>query len=306
MKYPALGAVVAFILGIMVGDYVDLPSFFLLAILILSLVFSIYFYFKKSKILDFILLFTLFLAGFWRYELKTKDFPLNHISNFLDLEKPVLLTGKIIVDPDVRENKTYLTVETSKLEWDNRGLPITGKILVKIRQSTFDFNYGDLIQLKGYLNSPLSQRNPGLFDYKRYLSTKGIYGTVFLASPQNIKILENQSGNFFISKIILPTKKFIRNIFTSTLDEPHRSLLAGFVLGEKREISKEIYEMFTKTGTLHLLAVSGFNVGIIVLFLFGFVKLFRIPKWGNLVVVLLGILIFSFITNNQPSVVRAS
>lgn len=306
MKYPALLAVVSFILGIIVGDNFDIPSFLLLGILLLSLIGSIYLYCKKSKGLDYLLIFCLFLAGFWRYELKTRDFPLNHISNFLDLDKQVLVTGQIAADPDVREDKTYLKVATSKIEWDNKHLNVAGNILVKIREVAFAFNYGDVVQLQGYLNAPLSRRNPGLFDYQRDLSTKGIYGLVTLNNAEKIEIIENQSGNFFISKIIIPTKTFIKKVFEQTLDQPHQALLAGFVLGERRQIPEEIYEMFTKTGTLHLLAVSGFNVGVIVLFLLAIVKLLRIPKWINLIILLSGILIFSFITNNQPSVVRAS
>lgn len=306
MKYPALIAVVGFILGIIVGDNFDVPSFLLLGILLLTLAGSVYLYFKKSRRLDYLLLFCLFLAGFWRYELKTRDFPLNHISNFLDLSKPVWVTGQITADPDVREDKTYLKVATSKMEWDNKSLYVSGNILVKIKEATFAFSYGDVIQVQGYLNAPLSRRNPGLFDYQRYLSTKGIYGLVTLNGAQKIEIIENQTGNFFISQIIIPTKTFIKKIFEQTLDQPHQALLAGFVLGERRQIPEEIYEMFTKTGTLHLLAVSGFNVGVIVLFLLAIVKLLRIPKWINLIILLSGILIFSFITNNQPSVVRAS
>ena len=306
MRYPALIAVVSFILGIIIGENLDIPSFLLLGILLLNLAGSIYLYFKKSKGLDYLLLFCLFLAGFWRYELKTRDFPLNHISNFLDVGKPVLLTGQIAADTDVREDKTYLKVATSKIEWDNKSLNVTGNILVKIREATFAFNYGDLVQLHDYLNAPLSRRNPGLFDYQRYLSTKGIYGLVTLNDDEKVKIIENRTGNFFISKIIIPTKTFIKKVFEQTLDQPHQALLAGFVLGERRQIPEEIYAMFTKTGTLHLLAVSGFNVGVIVLFLLAIVKLLRIPKWINLIILLSGILIFSFITNNQPSVVRAS
>lgn len=306
MKYPALIAVVSFILGIMVGDNLDVPSFLLLGILLLTLAGSIYLYFKKSKGLDYLLLFCLFLAGFWRYELKTRDFPLNHISNFVDLDKPLLLTGQVAADPDVRGDKTYLKVATFKIKWDNKSLNVTGNVLVKIREVTYAFNYGDVVQLQGYLNAPLSRRNPGLFDYQRYLSTKGIYGLVTLNGAQKIETIENHTGNFFISKIIIPTKQFIEKVFEQTLDQPHQALLAGFVLGERRQIPEEIYEMFTKTGTLHLLAVSGFNVGVIVLFLLAIVKLLRIPKWINLIILLLGILIFSFITNNQPSVVRAS
>ncbi|HKZ22678.1 MAG TPA: ComEC/Rec2 family competence protein, partial [candidate division Zixibacteria bacterium] len=273
MKYPALITVVCFILGIIVGDNFSVPSFLLLGILLLTLAGSIYLYFKKSKGLDYLLLFCLFLAGFWRYELKTRDFPLNHISNFLDLDKSVQITGQIVADPDVREDKTHLTVATSKFEWDNKSLNVTGNILVKVREATFAFNYGDVVQLQGYLNTPLSRRNPGLFDYQRYLSTKGIYGLVSLNNAEKIKIIENQTGNFFISKIIIPTETFIKKTFEQTLDQPHQALLAGFVLGERRQIPEEIYEMFTKTGTLHLLAVSGFNVGVIVLFLLAIVKL---------------------------------
>jgi competence protein ComEC len=280
MRRPAFYALILFVTGILISYFFNLPTFLLFSILILSLFFCILFLLKRDqKSANVFIILSLILTGSFRYELLTEDFPPNHISNFLNLNQPVTITGKIEDEPDVRENKTFLTVETESISEGNKTLPTLGQIILKIKESTSRFDYADKIKFKGYLNEPASRRNPGAFDYKKYLNRKKIYGMVSLSKAESIEIAEKEPGNLLFSKIVIPLRKWILGVFDNTLSGNHKALLSGFLLGETRDIPKYIYNMFRNTGTVHLLAVSGSNVGLVILIIFYFLRLVRVPKF---------------------------
>jgi competence protein ComEC len=229
------------------------------------------------------------------------------------------VTGKIADEPDVRENKTFLTVETEKVSEGDKTVPTCGQIILKIKEPTSRsdeppsggtrmggrFDYADKIKFKGYLSEPASRRNPAAFDYKKYLNRKRIYGMVSLSEADKIEIIKKESGNLFFSKIIIPLRRWILGVFDQTLSGNHKALLSGFLLGETRDIPKDVYNMFRDTGTVHLLAVSGSNVGLVILIIFYLLRLARVPKFPLTFITLISIFIFSNLVNNQPPVVRA-
>jgi competence protein ComEC len=304
-RRPALLALLAYVAGIFLGNYFDLSTLILLFLILITL--FLLFSFRKEQSLRVIFITILLaLAGFWRYELKTKDLPINHISRFTQLTERVDLTGSISSDPDIREDKTFIEADTRELSFNGKKIKTDGKILLRIKHPTDRFNYGDLIHFSGYLYSPYPSKNPSAFDYRKYLNSKEIFACMNLGHGSEITLLEKEEGNFFISGIVLPVKHYILSFFKKNLTNPHQAILSGFVLGERRGIPKEIYKLFTDTGTLHLLAISGSNVALVVLLFFGLFRLLRIPYRLSLLLVFPIILIFSFVTGNQPSVVRAS
>src|SRR5574341_193398 len=305
MRSPAFWAAVAFVLGVVIADQVALSAYLLLAVLILFLILCLILIKHSSGLLTGLLLFTLFVAGLWRYELATSDFPWNHISNFTSLNSSVILRGQIVEDPDVRQDRTYLTVAIDGLTWQFKKFKTFGKILIKVKESSNRFDYGDRILVYGYIFSPLGKRNPGTFDYQRYLNTKGIYAQLNLDAANEVYILSS-GGNFILSKIISPARKYILRHFHQSLPAPYDNFLAGFVLGEKRGMPEELRQKFVRTGTLHLMAVSGSNVGLILLFAYFISTLLRLPRWLKFGFLTLVIIFFGLLTNLQPSVVRAS
>ncbi|MDD5492046.1 MAG: ComEC/Rec2 family competence protein, partial [bacterium] len=84
------------------------------------------------------------------------------------------------------------------------------------------------------------------------------------------------------------------------------ALLRGIMLGEKTEISREIKDMFADTGVMHILAVSGLNVGMVaVIFFFVLTVLFRLKKKQASLVLIFILVIFAQVTGSQASVNRA-
>ncbi|MCJ7508233.1 MAG: DNA internalization-related competence protein ComEC/Rec2 [candidate division Zixibacteria bacterium] len=306
MRRPALLAVIFFIFGILLGRLINLPVFLLFSFLILFIILMLYFFLSGNlRMANLFLILALFLGGFFRYEILSKDFPINHIIHFTGLDKYFAIEGKIADYPDVREDKTYLVVEVEKISNKNKEIKTCGQILVRIKQPTFEFNYGDRIHFSGYINQPTSKRNPGAFDYRKYLTSKRIFGITYLSQDSRIEIIGNKTANPYYSLFIHPLRKWILKLFDNTLSVLPRALMSGFLLGETRDIPKNIYQMFRDTGTLHLLAVSGSNVGLVILIVLGFLRLLRIPRVYATIVTLAVIVVFANLVQNEPSVVRA-
>jgi competence protein ComEC len=306
MRRPALYALACFTCGVILGDLFDLPLRLLLSFLLLTLCFACIFLVKRDKIsTSLFLAIALLLAGFYRHETATRRLPSNHVSNFLNPESTVLITGKVAREPDVREDKTFVTLETEALREGQRAHTVRGLIILKIKEPTFRFDYADRIKFRGYLMEPTSKRNPGAFDYRRYLNRKGIWGIVTLSRADQVEILAPAPRAFYQSRMVIPLRKWIKGVFDRTLSGDHKALLAGFFLGETREISKEVYTMFRDTGTVHLLAVSGSNVWLVVGVILGALSLLRVPKLPAIGIGLVSIMIFANLVNNDPPVVRA-
>lgn len=306
MGRPALHALLLLVAGILLGNLFDLPVILLFSIFCLALFFSFLFLLLKDRVsLNLFIVISLIVAGFFKYELATRDFPPNHISSLLGLDSKVTLTGRIVDEPDVRKNKTFITLEAERIWLGEEARATKGRIMLKIKEPTFKFAYADEVTFKGYLNEPAPKRNPGAFDYRRYLNRKRIFGIVTLAHADQAEILDRGEGSVFLSGIVIPLRKWILGVFESTLSGNHKALLAGFLLGETREISREIYTMFRDTGTVHLLAVSGSNVWLVVGVIFGALSLLRVPKLATTLVSLVCILIFANLVHNDPPVVRA-
>jgi competence protein ComEC len=159
----------------------------------------------------------------------------------------------------------------------------------------------------GFPSRPPVASIPDAFDYRNYLKNKSIYDLMFLRGGTYQLIASNQfSIKTYAAKI---RQQLINNIDESTGGGEAATVIAAMVLGERSGISTDTRDVFTNTGAVHVLAVSGLHVGIVFLFIqhvLGLIPLFKgrlmIMK---LILVLLGIWSYAFLTGLAPSVIRS-
>ncbi len=307
LKYPAAAACLFLILGILAGTVfhpADFISFCILTVALVGVLIALY---RKSiRWLISIGAVSLVLLGVFRYNLSAVNFPPNHISGFNDLPEQVMVIGRIVREPDMRPDKTYLTVECDTLYITDEPIPTSGLLLVRIAYLDDRFNYADKIAVKGYLGTPIEKRNFHGFDYRRYLMLKRINSYISVKHSEQARVLEHGGGNRFLSGFIIPLREYILDVFRKKLAGSEQYLVAGFLIGETRFIPQQLYKRFRDTGTLHLLAVSGSNVALVIGTL---VFLFRFAGVKRRIVDILSlgvIVVFCQLSFNQPSVVRAS
>jgi len=314
---PALKALVLYSAGIACGNYIPFIPVVALFITIALAITTWIFHFRKNSLTATILIsITLFMCGAVQYKTAVSGFPPTHVKKIAEKASTVTVTGEIVEEPDIRTDRTYLVIEVDSLTWRKRDLQSSGRIIVKIKEPSTAFSFRDRIKFTGYLFAPGSPRIPGGFDFARYLNFREIFGMIVLADEEDIAIKAKPTApwwsifkfwsldEFFINKMVAPVRTVMLDGYYKYLPAEHASLLAGFILGEKRNIPEDISRLFRDTGTFHLMAVSGSNVAIVVMFLMFVLK--PVNRRLKLILILGGIVFFTFLTRNEPSVVRAS
>ena len=169
------------------------------------------------------------------------------------------------------------------------------------KKNSIDLQYGNKIKFVGEFVEPEVARNYGGFNYKEYLKSLKIYGTV---NANSVKVIGKDKVNV-ISKIAnynyLIIEKKLDNLFKKDIS----GLIKGIVLGDKSNIDEDIEENFRISGISHILAVSGLHVSYII---FAFNLLFKksFGKRNVKFIIILFLIFYMFLTGFSPSIVRAS
>ena len=153
------------------------------------------------------------------------------------------------------------------------------------------------------VNPPL---NPNQFNYQDYLEKQGIYHQVRLEKVDLIfsedpsKTLVGLASNF--------REKLIKNLKNYNFGEAELGVIQALLLGKRDDISVATYNDYRNAGAVHILAVSGLHVGILLLILqFLLQPLEQLPKGKQLkfFTIILLLWVFAFIAGLSPSIVRA-
>ena len=165
-----------------------------------------------------------------------------------------------------------------------------------------NLKYGMRIKIRGNFLEPEERRNYKGFDYKQYLKTRKIYGSI---KSNNIEIIGKEQTN-----IIARTSNNVRNKIIETANKilPNytQGLLVGILIGEKTKIPENIIENFSISSLSHILATSGTHISYIILGITYLLLKSKIPKRTSYFLINLILIFFMFIVGFTASVVRAS
>ncbi|MCX8487376.1 MAG: ComEC/Rec2 family competence protein [Crocinitomicaceae bacterium] len=147
--------------------------------------------------------------------------------------------------------------------------------------------------------------NPGEFDLKTYWKTKGICG-MFIMESQDFQVLKTVPCSY-LTKSIREAQQLCLGILSKHLTGQELGIAQALILGDKSLLDNEIRNAFTATGSMHVLAVSGLHIGLILQLLLALIKLGA--RWINrstaLLFVILLLWFYALMTGFSPSVIRA-
>jgi competence protein ComEC len=310
--YPFIKFAVLFILGILLGNFLPfntsvyfIISFVLLAILIV--IFTLKLNSNLSLINSFIAYLLILLFGILTENIKDSelDSPLSKYQK----ERNATLYGEVNEIELYKDFEIVFYILTDSISFDNKLFITNDKLICKFRGDSLNRKYlyenlkpGNKIYLTGTYQKGRDRRNPGEFDYDRYLNSKGLTGLLISYDTDSIKILERKSDYF--KSALFSLRKIIDDNIHKLHTPNTAALLRGLLLADRSEISYETKNEFINSGVIHILAVSGLHVGYILLifiFVFG-----RFGIFTRSVLTIIGLLIFMFITGVPPSVFRAT
>ena len=303
-QIPILAAAaVFFILGILVEGLINIPFFVLLAFCPAMLTLA---FLKRKKRFVFVLSFLFLSFGLGGLHLKNHLLlPGNHIGLLkLQGSKNIQLGGMIVSDPVYGERKISFTLGVKKICRSHKSMGARGKVLVNIFD-TGRFAYGDELILEGRLYRPFIFAAGSNFSYRDYLRSQGIAYILNVKKENKIVFLSGKKGNFFKSLAFKLKHKF-EGIFKQYLWPLNSDVLSAIILGERRNFPERLKRAFIQTGTAHIIAISGFHVGIIAFLILIFLKTMRIKRKVRYMIMIPILIIHMLAVGASSSVVRAT
>ena len=172
--------------------------------------------------------------------------------------------------------------------------------------SVEDLAVGDKVFFEGRVLSPRNAGNPAEFDYKHYMYVQGVTGTAYL-----------DNKGWGLRGAVIPTIPMRAMMFREGIVQKYaslglspevESLLSALTVGEKRDLSRGVRELYAAVGASHVLALSGLHLGILYMILVlllpvGRNRLLKVLREGVVLLLLWG---FAAVAGFTPSVVRAA
>ncbi len=230
----------------------------------------------------------------------------NHYTQVVSAESNSLNTIKFRIREVLKPGNYYDKYVIDFLEIDDK--KVTGKTLLNIQKDTLqiplkvDAVFVSRTDFKNLIH-PL---NPHQFDYKNYLEKKYIYHQLFTT---NESLLTSGSKSITLFGIADNIRQHINKKLKPYHFKPDElAIINALLLGQRQDISKEVYTSYTNAGAIHILAVSGLHVGIVLLILSFIFKPLERFKHGKLIKTILLVSIlwsFALIAGLSASVTRA-
>lgn len=279
-----LGFLGAVICGIFLGDKIIIDFGWTMGIIGGLIIAIILFWREKFRLLIFVTLLGLFFGLFYY-----------HYWDFRENKKVLTYNQAVTIDTWISQKPVQDSAD-QKITIDYQKT----KIQITIPKYP-EFSYGDKLEIKGTIKNPAEIKfDPGEFNYGNYLLKKGIRGEV--KNPESIKKV-GTTGKI-ITKIIYKIGDKFEGTLNQVLAEPYAALQAGIILGAKRNIPDSLMSAFNRDGLTHIVAVSGYNLMIVVSALALIFTPFsrKFAFWGSIIF----IIFFTILTGAPASVLRAA
>ena len=233
-----------------------------------------------------------------------KDHYLSKHSQKSETKSPILqIKIKEVLKPTLYNNKYIGNITTVD------GESTSGKVLINTpKDSTFlNLNVDDVMLITSKLIPFTAPRNPHQFDYGAYMKRLGVYRQLWV---QHFEILKHKHEATSIQGIASKLRHHLQyKLKKHGFNNDTYAIINALLLGQRQDISKETYENYAAAGAIHILAVSGLHVGIVMLIIHFLLRpLERFPH-GKAIKLILTIALlwcFAIVTGLSPSVVRAA
>jgi len=175
-----------------------------------------------------------------------------------------LLVEGVIADlPEHRSFRTRFVLDLERVDSIGGGTTPTdwrGRVRLSWRQPLLAVRGGERLRLHVRLYPPDGLRNPGGFDYERWLFARGLGATGYVVSDPENKVLEGEPpGAGFLG-----IREFVRSrVDTIDASDEAKALLLALVIGDRSGFGPDQWQVFRDTGTSHLVAISGLHLGFV-------------------------------------------
>nr|WP_262895810.1 ComEC/Rec2 family competence protein [Aureivirga marina] len=291
--------------GLVLGFYYNFPIIYQFGILIFLLISVFLIHIKISKPMCFsnsnwfsVFAFLLCISiGFLNISLQKNENQKSYFANSLQEENTSEIEILEVLKPTKFAKRYYgKIIRCNQFKTSGKILIYTDTIFPNLKENT--------VIISKAQPRKLLQKNTFGFDYVGFLKKKQIFYDIKLNSG-NSKVLQENSSIFSASNL---RNKIIERLQNLNLPNDVFAITKALFLGEKQDISKELYQNYTYAGVIHILAISGLHIGILLFLLekiFFFLNKNQKTKVVKVILQVSFLWFFAFVTGFSPSVTRA-
>ncbi|MDQ3622760.1 MAG: ComEC/Rec2 family competence protein [Verrucomicrobiota bacterium] len=220
------------------------------------------------------------------------------------------VTGIVWSEPELPRSPSRFPVVRFRLKVETLEMPgrvLRGPLPLSVSWTGPAPAYGDRVEITGTLARLAGTRNPGQFDFTGYMQRQGVYSELKARYAGDCRVASHGHGNPLQRAAMVARHWIQRQLERDLADSPQVSaLITSMVLGLRGETPEEVKELFQRTGTLHLFAVSGLNIAMLGALVWFLLKPLGIGRKTAVLVIIPVLAGYALVTGLSPSCVRAA
>lgn len=299
--------------GILLGFSINVDLRWSLVITTICLLLFFIAYYRSAKLLfpDIFFGIATFLliasVGFTAVQLRQPENISSHYTNF-KIEAGQILKAEVSEELKPNQYNSRYIIEAISLQNKDKYQQVSGKILLSIQRNLNEpesLKPGDILLLPFIPEFVKSPANPFMFSYREYLEGLKIHRQVQL-TPSQVEVLSFNRSLHSYSRSF--RNNLIGNVREYKFSRNELAVFQALILGQRSDLNDKLYKDYAAAGAVHILAISGLHIGILLLMLNWLLKPLKRSKAGKWLSLLLCIVLlwgFAVLTGLQPSVVRA-
>jgi competence protein ComEC len=314
-----LWAVVFYALGILSAASIRTPPSWFIAAALAFLAAGVYFLRRRRQLALTLALTSFFFIGTFQAQLRELSTIRDNALEPFAYGPEIEITAHVTHDGKLRESspgelRQTLDVETEEIATEN-GLhfPLRSGVQLSLYSARTNslqdapmrvFRYGERIRVPVKLKLARNFRNPGAFDYESYLAANGISALVS-AKADDVQLLPGFSGG----RIALWRSRVHASIIAKVhalWPAPQAALIDAMVIGEEAFIDRDTRTDFQRSGTYHILVVSGMNVTILAFVVFWTLRRLHVSEIPATILTIFCCVAYAFLTEVGAPVWRAT
>tara|TARA_R110002072_G_scaffold238769_2_gene396305 strand:+ start:196822 stop:199407 length:2586 start_codon:yes stop_codon:yes gene_type:complete len=201
------------------------------------------------------------------------------------------------------QSSTQFELAVENLDVRNGRRSVSGRLQIVVDGIVEGVHVGNRVDIQGWSQSNRPLRNPGGFDDAAFNRSKGLRGIVRVSSSELVSITDSGEPIFQRFRRIL--RQRAESVLESAIHADVRPVADAMLLGDRSLLPREVRTVFVESGTVHLLAISGLHIGILMMFLLAIGRMLRLSSRHSILLAMVVLFIYLQVADCRPPMIRA-
>lgn len=218
----------------------------------------------------------------------------------------IVIAGRVDGIPQQRNEHLRFLCRLIAVRADTGWRAARGRLLVHA-PAVLNLESGGLVVAVGHFVRPVAVRNPGGFREARFLAALHAQGRFVIRGDESLAVLPAEiaffdKGRRLLARVQATIDRTIDRLF----DDQTAPIVRGLILGDRSSIDEDTIEAFSRSGIVHILAVSGLHIGIILVLGTAIGSLLHLRGTALVLFILLLTWFYAILTGLKPPVFRSA